>query len=121
MPNQSKWQRLSTEAVNPATRRIDRLAMPDLIGLMIADNRSVLEAVRRETPRIVVAAEILVNSLRKGGRLIFVGAGTSGRLGVLEAAEMPPTFGISNDVVRAVMAGGREAVHRAKEGVEDDQ
>jgi N-acetylmuramic acid 6-phosphate etherase len=121
MANQSKWERLPTEAINPATRHIDTMPMSGIIELMIVDNRSVLEAVQREKDRIVRAAEIFAEALRKGGRLIFVGAGTSGRLGVLEAAEMPPTFGISNDVVQAIMAGGKDAVHRAKEGVEDDE
>jgi N-acetylmuramic acid 6-phosphate etherase len=121
MANQSKWQRLPTEAINPATREIDTLPMPDVIALMIADNRVVLEAVDHEKDRIARVAEIFVEALRGGGRLIFVGAGTSGRLGVLEAAEMPPTFGISSRVVHAIMAGGKDAVHRAKEGVEDDE
>jgi N-acetylmuramic acid 6-phosphate etherase len=121
MANQSKWQRLPTEAINPATRHIDTMPMPDMIELMIADNRNVLEAVEREKDLIVQAAEVFAEALRSGGRLIFVGAGTSGRLGVLEAAEMPPTFGISNMLVRAIMAGGNSAVHRAKEGVEDDE
>jgi N-acetylmuramic acid 6-phosphate etherase len=121
MASQSKWQRLPTEAMNPATRHIDRAPMPDIIELMIVDNRNVLEAVQREKGRIAQAAEIFALALRKGGRLIFVGAGTSGRLGVLEAAEMPPTFGIATGVVQAIMAGGKDAVHRAKEGVEDDE
>ena len=121
MANQSKWQRLPTEAMNPATRHIDMMAMPDILELMIADNRHVLEAVEREKHLIAQVAEIFADALRGGGRLIFVGAGTSGRLGVLEAAEMPPTFGLSSKSVLAIMAGGKDAVHRAKEGVEDDE
>ena len=121
MANQSKWQRLPTEAINPATRHIDTIPMHEIIELTMVDNRNVLEAVEREKDLIAQAAEILADALRHGGRLIFVGAGTSGRLGVLEAAEMPPTFGISTKVVRAIMAGGNDAVLRAKEGVEDDE
>src|SRR5205085_2258407 len=104
-----------------ATRNIDTIPMSDVIALMIADNRIVLQAVQREKDQIAHVAGILAEAVRNGGRLIFVGAGTSGRLGVLEAAEMPPTFGLSSAVVHAIMAGGKDAVHRAKEGVEDDE
>jgi N-acetylmuramic acid 6-phosphate etherase len=79
-----------------------------------------IAAVQREKERIAHGVEILTQAVRKGGRIIFVGAGTSGRLGVLEAAEMPPTFGTAPTLVQAIMAGGKEAVFRAKEGVEDD-
>ena len=118
---ESKWQRLPTEAINPATMNLDRQPLSEIIELMILDNRNVLEAVQREKHRIESGVEILIEALKKGGRLIFVGAGTSGRLGVLEAAEMPPTFGIAANVVQAIMAGGKDAVFRAKEGVEDDE
>jgi N-acetylmuramic acid 6-phosphate etherase len=116
----SKWQQLSTEAINPLTVGFDRLSLDEIVEVMILDNRNVLTAVQREKRRIARAAEILARSLKQKGRLIFVGAGTSGRLGVLEAAEMPPTFGVSVETVQAIMAGGPGAVHRAKEGVEDD-
>jgi N-acetylmuramic acid 6-phosphate etherase len=121
MANLSKWRRLPTEGINSVTRDIDMIPMPEVIALMIADNRIVMEAVEHEKDRIAHVAEIFAEAVRNGGRLIFVGAGTSGRLGVLEAAEMPPTFGISSGVVHAIMAGGKSAVHRAKEGVEDDE
>ena len=121
MANQSKWQRLPTEGINPATQAIDTIPIPEVIALMIADNRVVLDAVEQEKDRIALVAETFAEAVRNGGRLIFVGAGTSGRLGVLEAAEMPPTFGTSPRLVHAIMAGGRNAVHRAKEGVEDDE
>jgi N-acetylmuramic acid 6-phosphate etherase len=120
MPPRSKWQRLPTEAINPASRTIDTLSLGGIVEVMIRDNRSVLRAVQREKAQIARAAGILAGALQKGGRLILVGAGTSGRLGLLEAAEMPPTFGISRDTVQAVLAGGRSAVYRAKEGAEDD-
>jgi N-acetylmuramic acid 6-phosphate etherase len=79
-----------------------------------------LAAVQREKERIAVGADILAQALRRGGRVVFVGAGTSGRLGILESAEMPPTFGTDPDLVQAIMAGGRNALVRAKEGVEDN-
>ena len=79
-----------------------------------------VDAVRRATPAIARAVELIVAALRDGGRLFFVGAGTSGRLGVLEAAECPPTFGTPPRLVQAIMAGGRAAVFRSREGAEDD-
>jgi len=116
----SKWQQLATEAVNPRSRDIDTLSADGMVEVMILDNRSVLTAVRREKTRIARGAEMMANAVLKGGRLIFVGAGTSGRLGVLEAAELPPTFGVAPETAVAIMAGGPNAVHKAKEGVEDD-
>jgi N-acetylmuramic acid 6-phosphate etherase len=87
---------------------------------MLSEDRKVLAAVQREKVRIALAADLLAQALRKGGRVIFVGAGTSGRLGVLESAEMPPTFGTSEAMVLAVIAGGQEALLHAREGVEDN-
>ena len=116
----SKWQALPTEAINPASLNLDKAPVEDLIELMVSEDRKVVAAVQREKARIAHGVEILTQALRKGGRIVFVGAGTSGRLGVLEAAEMPPTFGTSPSQVHAVMAGGKEAVFRAREGVEDD-
>ena len=87
---------------------------------MLNEDRKMLAAVQREKDRIAVGVEIITQALRKAGRVIFVGAGTSGRLGVLESAEMPPTFGTAPDLVQAIMAGGQSAVLRAREGVEDN-
>ncbi len=120
MSTRSKWQQLATEAVNPRSRDLDTLAAGDVVDVMLLDNRNVLAALQREKARIARGAEMMAETVRQGGRLIFVGAGTSGRLGVLEAAELPPTFGIAPGVAIAIMAGGPTAVHRAKEGVEDD-
>lgn len=120
MPARSKWQLLPTEAVNPLTLGIDKLSLDEIVEVMILDQRNVLAAVQHAKRPIARAAGMLTRSLKQKGRLIFVGAGTSGRLGVLEAAEMPPTFGVSVETVQAIMAGGPKAVHRAKEGVEDD-
>ena len=121
MATRSKWQRLATEAVNPRSRNIDTMAADDIVEMMILDNRAVLGALRREKSRIARGAEVLADAVVTGGRIIFAGAGTSGRLGVLEAAELPPTFGIEPATAQAIMAGGPAAVHRAKEGVEDDE
>lgn len=120
MPTRSKWQSLPTEAINPATLAIDKLPATGIIDLMLAEDRKMLAAVQRERDRIAVGADMLAKALRKGGRIIFVGAGTSGRLGVLESAEMPPTFGTSEEVVQAIMAGGKGAILKAKEGSEDN-
>jgi N-acetylmuramic acid 6-phosphate etherase len=87
---------------------------------MLNEDRKMLAAVHREKDRIAVGVEIITQALRHGGRIVFVGAGTSGRLGVLESAEMPPTFGTDPDLVLAIMAGGKNAVLSAKEGVEDN-
>ncbi|MEZ5319648.1 MAG: N-acetylmuramic acid 6-phosphate etherase [Vicinamibacterales bacterium] len=119
MPYHSKWQDLPTEAINPNSLGIDKMPIPDIIDLISSEDRKVVTAVHRERDRIAHGVELMVAALRKGGRLILVGAGTSGRLCVVEAAEMPPTFSTPDSLVQAVMAGGQEAVFRAREGVED--
>jgi N-acetylmuramic acid 6-phosphate etherase len=116
----SKFQSLPTEAINPSSLGIDKLDPGDIVDLMMNEDRKMLAAVHRERERIAVGVEMLSTSLRKGGRIIFVGAGTSGRLGVLESAEMPPTFSTDPTLVQAIMAGGRDATFAAKEGVEDN-
>jgi N-acetylmuramic acid 6-phosphate etherase len=87
---------------------------------MLSEDRKMLGAVQREHERIAVGIEMVATALRKDGRIIFVGAGTSGRLGLLESAEMPPTFSTQPGLVQAIMAGGRDAIFTAKEGVEDN-
>jgi N-acetylmuramic acid 6-phosphate etherase len=119
MPVRSKWQSLPTEAINPSTLAIDKQSAADIVEEMMTEDRKMLSAVQREKDRIVVGIDIITQALRKGGRVIFVGAGTSGRLGVLESAEMPPTFGTKPDLVQAIMAGGKGAIVKPKEGVED--
>lgn len=120
MPVRSKWQSLPTEQINPSTLAIDKLSPTDIVESMLAEDRRMLEAVRHEKERIAVGIDIITQALRKQGRVIFVGAGTSGRLGILESAEMPPTFGTSPDLVQAIMAGGKGAILRARERVEDN-
>src|SRR3990170_3829888 len=120
MPTHSKWQGLPTEAINPVSLAIDKAPVPEIVEMVINEDRKVIAAVHKERERIAHGVEIITQALRKGGRIIFVGAGTSGRLGVVEASEMPPTFGTSPNLVQAIMAGGQDAVFRAKEGVEDN-
>ena len=118
--NRSKWQSLPTEAINPRSLSMDQASTEEIIDLMLQEDRKTITAVHREKARIAQAAELITQAFRKGGRLVFVGAGTSGRLGVLEAAEMPPTFGTPERLVQAVMAGGRDAFFKPREGVEDN-
>jgi N-acetylmuramic acid 6-phosphate etherase len=120
MAVRSKWESLPTEAINPSTLAIDKLASADIVEGMLSEDRKMLAAVHREKERIAVGIDIITQALRRGGRIVFVGAGTSGRLGIMEAAEMPTTFGTSAELVLAIMAGGKNAFLRAKEGVEDN-
>lgn len=108
-----------TEQRNPRTTRIDELSTLEIVDVINADDRMVAQAVSEEREEIAHCIELVVESFRSGGRLIYVGAGTSGRLGVLDAAEMPPTYGTEPRLVQGVIAGGYEALVRAKEGAED--
>src|SRR2546427_2046041 len=120
MAVRSKWQSLPTEQINPATLGIDKLAAADIVEGMLSEDQKMVAAVQHEKDRIAVGVDIITQALRKNGRIIFVGAGTSGRPGVLASAEKPPTFGTQPDLVQAIMAGGQNAVLRAREGVEDN-
>src|SRR5260370_40398610 len=100
MTVRSKWQSLPTEAINPATLALDKQTAAEIVDEMMAEDRKMLAAVQRERERIAVAIDIITHALRTGGRVIFVGAGTSGRLGILEAAEMPPTFSTNPRLVQ---------------------
>ena len=116
----SRWQALPTEAINPSSLAIDKLDAGGIIDLMLAEDRRMLAAVQKERDRIALGADMCARALRKGGRVVFVGAGTSGRLGIVESAEMPPTFGTNPTLVQGIMAGGKNAIIRAKEGAEDN-
>jgi N-acetylmuramic acid 6-phosphate etherase len=120
MPETSKWRSLPTEQINPATLGIDKLDAADIVDRMLSEDRKMIAAVERERERIAAGIDMITQAVRNNGRIIFVGAGTSGRLGVLESAEMPPTFGTDPGFVQAIMAGGKGAVFRAREGVEDN-
>ncbi len=113
------YQALNTEARNPRTMEIDQLSTLEMVKLMAEENRVVEDAVAAESEHIAAAIDLIAQALEQGGHLIYVGAGTSGRLGVLDASECPPTFGVDYELVRGVMAGGEKAMFRASEGAED--
>jgi N-acetylmuramic acid 6-phosphate etherase len=120
MPRAVRYERLATERANRASAGLDRLSARGIAALMNREDARAVRAVGREGRAIAAAVELIVRALAARGRLVFVGAGTSGRLGVLEAAECPPTFGTPSRLVQAVMAGGRGSVFRSREGAEDD-
>ncbi len=112
-------QNLITEARNPATMEIDSKSVEEILRLINAEDKKVPLAVEKEIPFIARAVEIVVEAFRAGGRLFYIGAGTSGRLGVLDASEIPPTFGAPPEMVQGIIAGGYKALVRAQEGAED--
>jgi N-acetylmuramic acid 6-phosphate etherase len=120
-PLQESIAALATEQRNPHTMQIDTATTGEILRLINAEDKLVAVAVEREIPAITTAVDLIVRSLASGGRLVYVGAGTSGRLAVVDAAECPPTFGTPPELVQALVAGGREAVFRAQEGAEDDE
>jgi N-acetylmuramic acid 6-phosphate etherase len=111
----------ATEQRNPRTRGIDLLSTQDILKKLNREDASVPAAVEREIPAIARAVDAMVRTLRLGGRVIYVGAGTSGRLAALDAAEVPPTFGVSPRTFQALIAGGRRALTGAVEGAEDSE
>ena len=108
-----------TEQRNAASRNLDRMTAMEIVRLMNREDLKVAIAVRPELPAIARAVDAIVSGIRTGGRLLYVGAGSSGRMGVLDAAECPPTFGTSPKLVQALIAGGRRAITHAVEGAED--
>lgn len=115
----SELASLSTEKRNPRTTEIDSADTIDILRLISAEDHLVAPAVAKEIPYIAGAVEIIVSAFQAGGRLFYVGAGTSGRLGVVDASEIPPTFGSDPELVQGIIAGGPDAVFRSKEGAED--
>ncbi|MBM3774663.1 MAG: N-acetylmuramic acid 6-phosphate etherase [Acidobacteria bacterium] len=111
---------LLTEQRNPASESIDRLGVEDVLRVINQEDRKVADAVGAVIPAIARAVEVIVAALERGGRLFYIGAGTSGRLGVLDAAECPPTFNVPPDLVQGIIAGGEAALARATEASEDD-
>ncbi len=120
MPSQSK-ERRRTEQRNAASKNLDRMSALQIVRLMNREDRTVAAAVGRRLSAIARAVDAIVKAIRSGGRLIYAGAGTSGRIAVLDAAECPPTFGTSPKLVQAVIAGGGPAVTGAVEGAEDSR
>ena len=113
-------ERLPTEQNSPESRHLDELPTVRLLEIMNAADAAVASAVAHEIPRISAAVEVIANALDEGGSLFYIGAGTSGRLGVLDAAECPPTFGVPPNLIRGIIAGGEGALSQSLEGVEDD-
>jgi N-acetylmuramic acid 6-phosphate etherase len=110
-----------TEQENPRTREIDKVSTLEAVRLINEEDKEVALAVERVLPEIARAIEKIVERLKNGGRLFYVGTGTSGRLGVLDASECPPTFGVSPELVQGVIAGGYDALYKAVEASEDDR
>lgn len=110
---------MTTEAVNPASTKIDTLSPLELVQLMNQEDAKVAEAVAEEAEPIAQAITVIADRMKNGGRLIYIGAGTSGRLGVLDASECPPTFNTPPELVVGLIAGGDTALRKAAEGIED--
>jgi N-acetylmuramic acid 6-phosphate etherase len=110
-----------TEQRNQASKNLDHMSSGEIVLLMSHEDQKVPAAVARELASIARAVDAVVARMQNGGRLIYVGAGTSGRLGILDASECPPTFGVSPDLVRGLIAGGKKAVTQPVEGAEDSQ
>ncbi|WP_424245534.1 N-acetylmuramic acid 6-phosphate etherase [Elusimicrobium posterum] len=115
-----KLNLIPTETRNKKTENLDRLSIPQMVAKINAEDFNAAKAVKAATPQISKAIEKAAASFMKGGKLIFIGAGTSGRLGVLEAAECPPTFSTDPAQIVGIIAGGEKAIFKAKEGAEDD-
>ena len=114
-----KLAKLDTEQINPRTREIDLYSTEEILKLINNEDKTVPIAVEKEIKHITQAVNLIVEAFKQGGRLFYIGAGTSGRLGILDAAECPPTFGTPIDMVQGIIAGGKKAVFIAQEGAED--
>ena len=113
-------ENLLTEQPNPASEAIDARPTDEILRIVNAEDQKVAEAVAGQIPAIARAVDTIVSALQQGGRLFYIGAGTSGRLGVLDAAECPPTFSVPSETVQGIIAGGEAALARATETTEDD-
>ena len=112
---------LITEQVNSKSEHIDIADTAEILNIINDEDMVVAEAVKEEIPSIEKVVNVVTNSIKKGGRLFYIGAGTSGRLGILDASECPPTYGTDPELVQAIIAGGNEAIFKAVEGAEDDE
>lgn len=113
--------KLTTESRNQNTLDIDQVSTLEMVKKINDEDKKVAIAVENELSQIAKAIDSIVGRMKKGGRLIYIGAGTSGRLGILDASECPPTYGVSEELVQGIIAGGQEAIFRAKEGAEDSK
>src|SRR5215218_2215203 len=110
-----------TEQDNPNTTQIDKVSTLEAVRLINDEDKTVAAAVEKVMPQIAAAIDRVVERLKNGGRLFYIGTGTSGRLGVLDASEIPPTFGVSYDLVQGIIAGGYAALYKATEASEDNR
>ena len=115
------YDALKTEGRNPNTMNIDKVSTVEAMRLMNEENKRVPEAIDTQLDQIAKAVDIIAAAIERGGHLIYVGAGTSGRLGIIDAAECPPTFGVDHQLVRGIIAGGDGAMFRAVENAEDNE
>ena len=115
-----RWPRFSPNRPIPHSRGIDTLPTLEMLRVINDEDRKVAESITPELPNIARAVDAIVDAFQRGGRLFYIGAGTSGRLGVLDASECPPTFSVSPDLVQGIIAGGETALSRATEATEDD-
>ena len=115
----TQLQQLVSEGRNPLTTDIDLMSSLEIVNAINAEDRGVADAVGKTLPQVAQAVDAIVGAFQVGGRLIYIGAGTSGRLGVLDASECPPTFGVSPSLVVGLIAGGLDALVNASEGAED--
>lgn len=117
----NELQNLITESSLPASADLDKLSIKEILRIINSEDHRIAPAVKKAIPQIEQAVRHVVDSLRAGGRIFYIGAGTSGRLGVLDASECPPTFGVKPSIVTGIIAGGRRTLVRSREGVEDDR
>ena len=113
--------KLTTEQQNPKTKSIDEASAREIVKLINAEDHTVPKAVKRILPDIARAITVIANRLSHGGRLFYIGSGTSGRLGILDASECPPTYSTPPELVQGIIAGGTPAIFRAREGAEDSE
>ncbi|MTK12764.1 MAG: N-acetylmuramic acid 6-phosphate etherase [Clostridiaceae bacterium] len=116
-----RLSKLVTEGINPNTTNIDDVSTLEMIEMINEEDKKVAEAVGKAKLNIAKAVDVIADRLSQGGRLIYVGAGTSGRLGILDASECPPTYGVDSELVQGIIAGGYDAILKAVEGAEDDR
>jgi N-acetylmuramic acid 6-phosphate etherase len=114
-----KLENLTTEQRNPKSQNIDALSTLDILKTINDEDNEVPAAVAKEIPYIAQAVELIITALKNGGRLLYFGAGTSGRIGILDSSECPPTFGITSHMIQGHIAGGKKAMFKAQEGAED--
>ncbi|MGI6227402.1 MAG: N-acetylmuramic acid 6-phosphate etherase, partial [Peptococcales bacterium] len=112
---------LPTEQINKKTMHIDMCSTVEMLEMINDEDSKVSLAVRKEIPHIAQAVDVITERIKRGGRLFYVGAGTSGRIGILDASECPPTFGTDPELVQGIIAGGSDAMYKAVEGAEDNE